>query len=94
MTYDKAECEPGVTLDNMGREVAAVVTPAGDAFIAFHLLAKGMLATGEDKTHVGGPLLMRLGECRVERKNMSLWTAKGNGMSGLRMRVSGEADRR
>jgi hypothetical protein len=43
-----------MTLDYMGRVVAAVMTPADNAVVALDLLAEGLLATGEDKTHDGG----------------------------------------
>lgn len=35
------------------RVVAAVVAPADDALVAFHLLAEGVLTAGEDDAHDG-----------------------------------------
>lgn len=52
-TYNEAKSEPGVGLDDTTTVVSAVVALAGDALVAFELLAKGMLATSEDDTHVG-----------------------------------------
>lgn len=44
-----------MALDDMARVVAAVVTPANGALVAFHLLSEGVLAASEYDTHrVGG----------------------------------------
>lgn len=50
-TYDKAKGEPRVRLDDMPRQVAAVVALAGDALIAFYFLTESVLAACEDETH-------------------------------------------
>lgn len=40
-----------MALDDVAVVVSAVVALADDAFVAFDLLAEGMLATGEYQTH-------------------------------------------
>lgn len=50
---NKAKGKPRVRLDDLATVVAAVVTLAGDTLVALDFLAKGMFATGEDKTHGG-----------------------------------------
>lgn len=53
ISYNEAEGEPRVALDDLAVVVAAVVTLAYHAFVAFHLLPEGVLAAGEDQTHRG-----------------------------------------
>jgi hypothetical protein len=53
MTYNEAKCEPGVGLDDVPGIVAAVEA-LERSMVAFHLLAEGVLATGEDDAHGGG----------------------------------------
>jgi hypothetical protein len=53
-TYNEAEGEPGVGLDDGTGVVAAVVAAADEAFVAFHLLTEGVLAAGEDDAHCCG----------------------------------------
>lgn len=48
MTYDEAESEPRVALDDMSRVVTAVVALAGEALVSLDLLTEGVLAAGED----------------------------------------------
>lgn len=50
-TYNEAKGEPRVGLDDGPGVVAAVVTPADEAFVAFHLLAERVLAAREDDAH-------------------------------------------
>lgn len=56
-TNNEAKGEPRIRLDDRSGVVTAVVAAADQAFVALHLAAEGVLATGEDDAHgigVGG----------------------------------------
>lgn len=53
LTYNEAEGEPRVALDDLTGIVATVVALADHALIALNLLAEGVLAARENKTHGG-----------------------------------------
>lgn len=50
-TYNEAESEPWMALDDTARIVAAVVAPAHESFISFHFLAESVLAARENQAH-------------------------------------------
>ena len=50
-TYNEAKSEPRVRLSYRPRKVSAIVASADQPFIAFNLLAEGVLATSENDAH-------------------------------------------
>lgn len=48
---NEAKGKPRIALYDMSSPVAAVVTLAGDAFVALDFLSEGVLAAGEYQTH-------------------------------------------
>lgn len=50
-TYNEAESEPRMALDDTARIVAAVVAPTHKSFVSFHFLTEGMLAARENQAH-------------------------------------------
>lgn len=53
ITYNEAECEERIALDDMAGHVAAVMALADDALIAGDLLAESVLAADEEEEHDG-----------------------------------------
>lgn len=53
-THDPAEGEPGMRLDDMAAEVAAVAALEDHALVAGQLLAEGVLSAHEEEEHGGG----------------------------------------
>jgi hypothetical protein len=55
-TYNKAECEPRMRLDDMSAVVAAIVATADDSFVTLDLLPKRVLTECEDEAHLVRPV--------------------------------------
>jgi len=67
--YNEAEGEPRVALDDVPAVVAAVVAPADDALVSLDFLPEGVLAAGEDETHLGRCWLQTV----VSNSSVSTW---------------------
>ena len=98
MAYNEAKGEPGVGFDDGAGIVAAVVAPADEALVAFHILAEGVLAASKDDAHgavgdgselgrraVAGSVVEVVGQCARER-GVSCSTGGGT-RAGLRSRT-------
>lgn len=59
-THDKAKGKPGTTLDDMPRDIAAMMALAYDVFIPRYRLAESLLAAGKKEENHDGKMKSRI----------------------------------